>query len=437
MGRSAADRTPWVDLLVVLAAAPFFIFPQALITPLLMGGLLLWLLLRGRRWTADSWGTPLNVPLLGVAVMLLVGLGATYDLALSFPKASGVYYGLLLCLTLTHALRTPRALHLAVGGLLGGGVAVALLSLVGTRWSVRKMPLTRRLVALYQQLPTLVRGLPRAPEGFNPNVVGGTLTLFVPLAVVLLVYVAARRRGRPGRTRLLSAALLLALLLLGATLLLTQSRLAYLATGVTLLLLGLSERGVVRWVALGVLLVGLGALVVLGPNTVAYGLFGVPTLAAWSRYGVLSGRQEIWHRALAVLRDHPLTGIGFSTLVPIVHARYPTFHLTPDKDFTHAHNLYLQTALDLGIPGLIAFLALLIVLSILLVRVQRHAARPFHRALAKGLRFGMTAQLLYGLADAIALGQKSGVFFWSYLGVGAALWLQTRRANDDETPLSA
>jgi putative inorganic carbon (HCO3(-)) transporter len=42
--------------------------------------------------------------------------------------------------------------------------------------------------------------------------------------------------------------------------------------------------------------------------------------------------------------------------VPIL---YPFFTVPPDTDIAHAHNIFLQTALDLGIPGLVAYLALL------------------------------------------------------------------------------
>jgi O-antigen ligase len=44
----------------------------------------------------------------------------------------------------------------------------------------------------------------------------------------------------------------------------------------------------------------------------------------------------------------------------VVPVLYPLFTVPLDSDIAHAHNIFLQTALDLGIPGLVAYLALLI-----------------------------------------------------------------------------
>jgi putative inorganic carbon (HCO3(-)) transporter len=280
----------------------------------------------------------------------------------------------------------------------------------------------RQALMFYQQLPSVVRGLPRAPQGFNPNQVGGTLTLFLPLTVTLFIYLI-RYRHADGLWVLRMVGTSFTLVLMTITLILTQSRWSYVSTFLALLFLGLSQRGLLRWFTVVVCLLGVGVVGFLGPVTVAYGVLGDSTLENWTAQGFLPGRVEIWQRAAVAIRDHPLTGIGFDTLVPIVHARYPTYLLAPGSDFTHAHNLYLQTALDLGIPGLIGFLALLIVWVRMLWQVRQQAEQAFDRALATGLLFGVTGQLLFGLADAIALGQKPGVFFWVYLGVGGALWM--------------
>ncbi|MEE8389486.1 MAG: DUF4012 domain-containing protein, partial [Anaerolineae bacterium] len=133
-------------------------------------------------------------------------------------------------------------------------------------------------------------------------------------------------------------------------------------------------------------------------------------------------RVEIWKRALRIIQDHPLTGIGFDALYPVMHARYPTFIIAAGSDVAHAHNIYLQVALDLGLPGLGAFLWLLLAFGWMLFQVWRGSASSAYRALAVGLFFGALAQMIYGLADAIALGQKPGIFLWAYLGLGAALY---------------
>jgi len=72
----------------------------------------------------------------------------------------------------------------------------------------------------------------------------------------------------------------------------------------------------------------------------------------------LDGRVEIWSRAIYGIRDFSFTGMGLGTFRHIVPMVYPLFSVSPDLDVGHAHNELLQAGVDLGIPGLIAFIAL-------------------------------------------------------------------------------
>ena len=108
-------------------------------------------------------------------------------------------------------------------------------------------------------------------------------------------------------------------------------------------------------------------------------------------------------------------------------------------DFGHAHNEYLQAALDLGLPGLIAFLAIYLVSFWMLAQTwgsSWHAAGPdigqgpglnwgsplVVRCLVVGLGAGLFAHAAFGLFDAVALGAKPGILFWMLLGLIAALY---------------
>lgn len=107
----------------------------------------------------------------------------------------------------------------------------------------------------------------------------------------------------------------------------------------------------------------------------------------------------------------------FRRLIPV---QYPTFLIAPDFDVAHAHNHLLQAALDLGLPGLISYLALWLIAGGLLFQVVRQAADPEDQSLAAGLAGGLTASFVFGLADAIALGAKIGLLFWITLALVAA-----------------
>jgi len=422
LSHSLAHYVSHIEPLLILLLAPFFIFPRPDRTPWLMLIVpLLWLC----RWLARgrlTVRTPLDLPLLILLAMVLVSLWATFDPALSFPKLCGVFLGITLFYALVNSVRTERGVWLTTSLLLVSGAAVAGVSLVGTQWSGGKVPMLYPFLApFYQRLPPLLRGVPRAEEGFSANQVGGTLCLFIPLAAALLLY-QVRHPRRALRWTLSTLGLAGVLVLTIGVLLLTQSRQAYLSVVLALLVLGAFQGRWSRVAAIAALIAGAGLVAWYGPEKTAQAIFGVRSLDMLAGYASWAGRVEIWNRSLRVLWDHPLTGIGFDTLFCVIHARYPTFLIVPGRDLTHAHNIFLQAALNLGLPGLAAFVWLLAAFGWMLWRVWRGTTFPAYRTLVIGLFSGLLAHLIFGLADAVALGAKPGVFIWAYLGLGAALW---------------
>ena len=68
-------------------------------------------------------------------------------------------------------------------------------------------------------------------------------------------------------------------------------------------------------------------------------------------------RVPFWPGVVAKIAEHPLVGAGFGQ--QMMHKAYP--ELTPKEvpDLWHAHNVLLNYGLQLGVPGIIAFVALL------------------------------------------------------------------------------
>jgi putative inorganic carbon (hco3(-)) transporter len=158
----------------------------------------------------------------------------------------------------------------------------------------------------------------------------------------------------------------------------------------------------------------------------------------------VDGRVEVWSRAIYGIEDFPLTGMGLNTFRHVLPVLYPLFSIGPEVDLGHAHNEFLQAALDLGLPGLIAFIALYLGAFTMVGHIWRapidlptgHAPddqppgrRPDRaaerRTFALGLGGALLAHLVYGLTDAIALGAKPGLVFWLVLGLIAGLFEQT------------
>ena len=93
----------------------------------------------------------------------------------------------------------------------------------------------------------------------------------------------------------------------------------------------------------------------------------------------------------------------------------------------HAHNELLQAALDLGLPGLVGFLALYVAAVAMLVRTMQAGGAV--RLLALGLLGGLLAHFIFGMTDAVALGAKPGFLFWWLLGMVYGLYEQSRTSK--------
>ena len=102
-------------------------------------------------------------------------------------------------------------------------------------------------------------------------------------------------------------------------------------------------------------------------------------------------------------------------------------------DVSHAHNVFLQTGLDVGLIGLCAYVW---ILAFLFVRADQASRGPsgLARGAAVGSALSLAAVHLFGLADAVPLGAKIGTFQWLAAGLALSSWrLQLSRVNAPST----
>jgi putative inorganic carbon (HCO3(-)) transporter len=419
MGRNVSHliaRLAAAEPLVVLAIAPLLLFPTparcaaAVVVPIVW-----WC---NRRVTGHLVPpTPVNRWLLVLLVMTGVSLWATYDVLVSLGKVAGVVLGAFVFWAITRWTTSERRLAAVTGAFLLAGGVLAVLGLLGTQW-YGKFPV---LASIIERLPRAIRGVSGAEEGFHPNAVAGCLVLFIPLQIAL-----SSRAGRawlPGTAStelrfVLTAVQALLLALTMGTLLLTQSRGAWAGMAVALLAFLTWHSRLTRWLAVTIVAALAVIAIAQGPDR-----FVDLTI---SRSGPemarnVSGRVELWSRAIAAIRDFPFTGMGMNVFRKVMPTLYPTFQATPGFDVAHAHNHLLQAALDLGIPGLIAYLGIWFTVAAVLVRVYRRSTAPAARILAGGIGAGLVAHFMFSMTDVIPLGAKVGVLFWVTLALAASL----------------
>jgi putative inorganic carbon (hco3(-)) transporter len=425
---ATAPRRAWLACLEpvwVILLAPVFLFPSPqrsvlfLLMPLLFG-----LHFFARRKIVEF--CPANIPLVLLLFMVFVSLFASYDLVLSLPKIAGVLLGAAIYFAFINFVFSERSLTILIVAALAGTVAFSVLALIGMQWTASKVPLLESITA---HLPHWIN-VPGTEEGFYPNAVAGVLILFLPLQISLASLFFQEYR----KYKIWFLLLLGSFGINGAVLLLSQSRGSWLGLGVSLLLLFAWQYRWGKWLA-AVAILGAALLWArLGPekivNDAMTSVGGNLNVAS-----TFDARKELWDRAVLGIKDFPLTGMGMNTFRKVAPVLYPLFisprFLPPNRDIANCHNQWLQTALDLGVPGLIAYIALLAAAFAMGVQVWRRCERAWMRAAAQGLVCGMIAQQVFGIADAIALGAKVGMFFWIALGILAAMYRLIKPVTED------
>jgi putative inorganic carbon (HCO3(-)) transporter len=390
--------------------------------------------------------TPLDWAILGLLLMVLVSLFVTPDLQFSLPKVIRLTYGLAVFYAAVAYTRSSlRRLRWGVVLLLALGLGVALLGLVGARRSP-KLPF---LSELSSSLPQRLFVLPGAETGLQPNEVAGTLLWATPLAVAIAAATmiraikGARQTGEKIPLRLLILSSITALFLVAA-LILSQSRAAILGLAVALIFMLLVAMLPRRWLVVSILLVVVLLAVILilnangEPATMTLLGSGLEFLDGSSEISSLQGRTEIWSRAIYGIQDFAITGMGLNTFRLVVPVLYPMFTVAPDADIAHAHNQFLQAGLDLGIPGLVSYLALWLAAAGLLWSTWRATTHYWLHVLALGLAGSLLAYFIYGMVDTVALGARPGFIFWLLLGLVASLhWISVTKIDEPSPSLDS
>jgi putative inorganic carbon (HCO3(-)) transporter len=398
----------------VVCLAPFILLPgrwlpdawQPVVVLALFAG---WPL----RWLATRRLLPPAPPHVALGALLLwlpVNIWAAVDVVVAWQAAGylllGVAgYGAAIAWSPLH--RQPQILAwllVALAGLLT--LAGPLLATQETTWPL--------IGALQQSAAPLTA---RLGETINPNILAGAIVVLLPLVVALAV--GAPDAAAPLRlNRWLRGALWMLAGVIVAVVVLAASRGALLAVGAGLLVVTVWRWPRLLWAAPLVLLALVGMLVWVGPATL------LAHLGSGGAVGGLDERLEIWSRALYALQDFAFTGVGLGHFNRVIPLLYPYFLIAPSVDIPHAHNLVLQVGIDLGIPGLIAWLAMLLTVFVLLSSVFYRRPQDVTATLAAGTLGGLAAMLVHGVLDAPLWGVKLAFTPWLLFALAVLLKMQ-------------
>ena len=367
--------------LLIGAALPFYFFSRQLVGPLSVSPPGLTLLLawfgaavqgvRGRvalRLPRSSYDAPLALFLAAALLGLLVSeyplLSARELRALIFEPI--LFFWLLRCL--------PGSSRLALGGFLAAATLVAGAAVVQVALGIGG---------------TEAEGVRRAQAWYpSPN----HMALMLGRAWPFLLAIGLARF----RVVALPAAVV------GVAVVLSFSTGAWLglavATIVTLASLGLRRLAVATGAVLAVGLLGTSALAIVG---------ALPErLNPLRQTGGF--RIDLWLSSLQMLHDHPLFGVGLDNFV-YQYQNYLREGAVAEPNLSHPHNWMLNFWLEMGLPGLIAFVWLIVTFA-------RRAVRQ-RTWLAAGALGAMADMLTHGLIDNSYFLVDLAFLFWLILAI--------------------
>jgi len=333
---------------------PDFHTPTLVLTGLIAAA---WLLLHWRRgwvWHRTPLDGVMVVWVAAFSLSLLANLDAWRRIAIGLWYVTayiGVWYML-------HDLIANEGVsrETLVDGLLICGIVVLIFGFVQSReWVLNTLP------QIQQGLITFVLPRPVSTLG-NTNLLSSFLTVLIPFifARVVAARVVFSRM-------MLSLYAVLALFLM----FLTFSRGAWLGLGVGLFawgLLTLSQRGLLSIVALRVWWAARGRLLkvvisgVLLTSLLSILIVAFLFIQSFQQPGRTAGlRTNIYSAAVTLFTEKPLVGYGLFTFGRGL-ARMQS--MPPEVPHSHAHNAVLHIGAELGITGLVALLATLVVMSL-------------------------------------------------------------------------
>ena len=368
------------------------------------------------------WGPPLALALI-FWLTALVGVWAAYDRTVAWDRFTLITIGLLMAALLANAglWWGDRALALAGMGLalLAGALAIYFLFTYDWRQQATiKFPLLYQWGVWWQDHRPSIP----VPEDINANVAASGLELLLPLGIGAALFAIQQRWLRPVAFIALAAALLAAI-----TLVVTMSRGSWLglgAGGLLALYIWWRTRSNGRWRRRDDLIVGLlmaGILVVFLMALLAPGWLHL--LDSLGFAAATGSRVALWRDALTMIGDYPFTGSGLGVTM-MVHASYVM--LIHVGFIAQMHNLFLEVAVQQGLPGMAALIGLLVAAAMAL------RSRLIHRGpsiLLFAVIISLTALIVHGMFDAAVYASHMAPLMFLPMGFALGLAPKTRRTT--------
>jgi len=405
------SRIDWAQFIVISLLAPFFLFPSVKYIWILFVPPLIWII-RGLMKKNFVERSVLDWAIFLLLAQVLMSSLCLSGFSISLPKIAGVLLGIFTFYSITAVLKQEKAIKAGAIVFLTGGFIFVLLSIPGMIRYGAEWKFFDKIYKVLALVPKIKFNLTGAEAGFHPNAVGGALLLFSP-AFIFLGFYSIRKKSRKnffvtksGRWNNFFWIFIWAGIgIFAIAILMVRSRGSWigLVLSLALFLSILSRKKAVGLVIIIFFVVFYLGILVSGKMFLAAAEIGEK----------FTYRMDLWEIAVEKISEKPLFGIGMDQFRLLPGVRYVD---------SHSHNHFLHTAAELGIPALVAYLAILIGTGYMCQKIWMKGKIKWMRWFVLGLGCGQLAHFIFGLGDSIPIGGKPGIIFWVSLALIASIY---------------
>jgi len=121
-------------------------------------------------------------------------------------------------------------------------------------------------------------------------------------------------------------------------------------------------------------------------------------------------RIEIWRGAVQMIKDNPVWGVGYGVFPYAIAMYVPLGEVD-------AHNTYLILAGEMGIPVLLVFLLIMLLLFKNTFWLYTRIEDPFVKAVALGMLGGIAGMLMANMFGSRLESEEVSAYFWILAGL--------------------
>ncbi|MBR5913389.1 MAG: O-antigen ligase family protein [Selenomonadaceae bacterium] len=331
--RRVRDIEIWT-LRIIWAEGFFLTLFPSISTFAIILGILLWLVRLKIDKNFKFRSLPYDLPIILFVVIstasIIFSPVKSFELFYNFLSLAGIY--ILTYILIGQNIRTPEQIKILIKGI---GASAVFVVFGGFFQYIFGVDIADMKWIDGEAFPELRKRIFSTLE--NPNVLAGYLDVMICIALGILAKFGNKKQ---------KIFIAVAIFLMTVCLAMTYSRGAFLTLAIIFVIYGIIQ----DWRILIIFLALMG-IIFFSETTFSERIISIFTDTLDSSEGLRIG---IWVSTIPMIADHPFVGVGWGAF-KFIYPQYNYYLADTSITIFHAHNLYLNTAAEIGIVGAMAY----------------------------------------------------------------------------------